>query len=497
MKLLRRPLLGLATASILLAFLGGAALPLAAPAVAQAATGLPDFTELVERTSPSVVNIRTTQRASSAAGGQGMDDEMQELFRRFFGVPPGGATPGTPNPRAPRAPNTPRGGDDREMPRGVGSGFILSADGFVMTNHHVVDGADEIYVTLTDKREFKGKVIGSDQRTDVAIVKIEVGGLPAVKIGDVGRTKVGEWVLAIGSPFGLDSTVTAGIVSAKQRETGDLLPFIQTDVAVNPGNSGGPLINMRGEVIGVNSQILSRTGTFAGVSFSIPIDEAMRVGDQLRATGRVTRGRMGVEIGDVTKEFAESIGFSKPAGAAVSRVEKDSPADKAGVEAGDIILKFEGKTIERSSELRRFAANTRPGTKVNIEVWRKGKTRELSMTLAELEPVVAAARRTEPNKAKPDAATNAFGIAVVDLTEEQKKTLRLRGGASVESVDGAAARAELRVGDVILGVQDTDITDAKQFSATLNALPKDRAVRMLVRRGEQSRWIIVRPTGAK
>jgi serine protease Do len=459
----------------------------AAPAAA-AVVALPDFAELVERTGPSVVNIRTTERmrAGASSGFPGTDEEMQEFFRRFFGVP-------IPSPRAPNRP-APRGGEERETPRGVGSGFILTQDGFIMTNHHVVDGADEIYVTLTDKREFKGKVIGSDQRTDVAVVKIEASGLPAVRIGDVNQLKVGAWVLAIGSPFGLDNTVTAGIVSAKQRDTGDFVPFIQTDVAVNPGNSGGPLINMRGEVVGINSQILSRTGTFAGVSFAIPIDEAMRVADQLRTSGRVTRGLIGVQIGDVGKELAESLGLAKAQGALVAAVSKDGPAEKAGIEAGDVILKFDGKSIDRSSELRRMAGNARPGTRVPVELWRKGKTLTVQVTLAEAEPD-RSARRSERGSSAPkaEAPGNALGLAVSDLSEAQKRELRLKGGVVVETSEGAAARAGIGKGDIVLAVQDTDIADARQFEQVVRGLPKDRAVRLLVRSGEVSRWVIVRP----
>ncbi|MGE0498853.1 MAG: trypsin-like peptidase domain-containing protein, partial [Ramlibacter sp.] len=284
------------------------ALTPAQPVAAQV-RALPDFTDLVDQVGPSVVNIRTLEKAHGSTGlpGNNMDEEMQEFFRRFFGQPLPGVPRSAPRPSQPQ--------DEEPQPRGVGSGFILTPDGYVMTNAHVVDGADEVLVTLTDKREFKAKLIGADKRTDVAVVKIDATGLPAVKVGDVSRLRVGEWVMAIGSPFGLENTVTAGIVSAKQRDTGDYLPFIQTDVAINPGNSGGPLINMRGEVVGINSQIYSRSGGFMGSSFAIPMDEAIRVSDQLRATGRVSRGRIGVQIDQVTKDVAESIGLGKPVGA--------------------------------------------------------------------------------------------------------------------------------------------------------------------------------------
>ena len=281
-----------------------AALVPATPAYAQARV-LPDFTDLVDQVGPAVVNIRTVEKVAQGSGNGEMDEEMQDFFRRFFGQP----MPGVPR-QGPR-PNRPQQPQEEERPRGVGSGFILSSDGYVMTNAHVVDGASEVLVTLPDKREFKAKIIGADKRTDVAVVKIDATGLPAVKVGDVSKLRVGEWVMAIGSPFGLENTVTAGIVSAKQRDTGDYLPFIQTDVAINPGNSGGPLINMRGEVVGINSQIYSRSGGFMGISFSIPIDEAIRVSDQLRQFGRVSRGRIGVQIDQVTKDVAESIGLGQ------------------------------------------------------------------------------------------------------------------------------------------------------------------------------------------
>lgn len=349
-------------------------------AVAASSANLPDFADLVEKVGPAVVNIRTTANVQSSgprgAFPPGFDNgDMSEFFRRFFGIPLPQA-PGTPK-NAP-APDMP---PDTEQNRGVGSGFILSADGYVMTNAHVVDDADTIYVTLTDKREFKAKLIGVDERTDVAVVKIQASSLPVVAIGDSNKVRVGEWVVAIGSPFGLDNTVTAGIVSAKGRNTGDYLPFIQTDVAVNPGNSGGPLINMQGEVIGINSQIYSRTGGFMGISFAIPIDEAMRVADQLKASGKVTRGRIAVAIGEVTKEVADSIGLPKAEGALVSSVEPGGPAEKAGVQPGDIILKFNGRPVETASDLPRMVGDTKPGSKATITVWRKGQARDLPITI--------------------------------------------------------------------------------------------------------------------
>jgi serine protease Do len=471
------------------------------PAAAQAGRELPDFTELVERVGPTVVNIRTLEKrggeASAGGGGGGeMDEQMREFFKRF----------GIPIPdRMPNMPGQPRRGGPQQQPddnepqqRGVGSGFILSADGYVMTNAHVVDGADEVIVTLTDKRELKAKIIGADKRTDVAIVKIEATGLPAVKIGDVGTLKVGAWVMAIGAPFGLDNSVTAGIVSAKQRDTGDYLPMIQTDVAINPGNSGGPLLNMRGEVIGINSQIYSRSGGFMGISFAIPIDEAIRVADQLRATGRVIRGRIGVQIAPVTKEVAEAIGLGAPRGALVQGVEAGLPADKAGVEPGDIILKVDGKSVEKSGDLPRLIGSTKPGAKSQLQLFRRGQTKDVGVMVAEFEPDKprrTAQANTEPQAAP--AAKTAIGLAVADLTEAQKKELKLRGGVRVESVEGAAARAGVREGDVIVTLDNAEVSDAKQFNAQVAKLDKSKAASVMVRRGELTNYLVIRPTAAR
>lgn len=475
-----------------------AALPLlAAPLAglapqAHAATtvaGLPDFADLVDRTGPAVVNIRTTERVAPGQNG-GMpgaeDEEMQEFFRRFFGVP----MPKAPQPeRQPRNRKGPQ--QEEEVPRGVGSGFIISPDGFVLTNAHVVEGADEVYVTLTDKREFKAKIIGVDKRTDVAVVKIEGNNLPRLTIGDPSRLRAGEWVIAIGSPFGLDNTVTAGIVSARARDTGDYLPLIQTDVAVNPGNSGGPLINMRGEVIGINSQIYSRSGGYMGISFAVPIDEAMRVAEQLRTAGRVTRGRIGVQIGEVTKDVAESLGLTRAQGALVQRVEPGGPAEKGGLEAGDIILRYNGATIEKSSDLPRLVGATKPGTRSTVTIWRKGASKDLGLTVAELEPDTVA--KKEERKAKPEQAPNALGLVVSDLSETQRKELKVDGGVIVDASDGAAARAGLRAGDVILRLNNTDVKDAKQFNALVAKLEPKKLAVVLVRRGEASQFVPIRP----
>ena len=446
------------------------------------AQSLPDFTELVERVGPAVVNIRTLERSRAAAGGAEVDPQIEEFFRRF-GIP----MPGRPGPRG-----GPRGGDEDTQPRGVGSGFILSADGYVMTNAHVVDGADEVLVTLTDKREFKARLIGADRRTDVALVKLDATGLPFVKLGDSDKLKVGEWVVAIGSPFGLENTVTAGIVSAKQRDTGDYLPFIQTDVAINPGNSGGPLLNLKGEVVGINSQIFSRSGGFMGISFAIPIADATRVSEQLRTNGRVIRGRIGVQIAPVTKEVAEAIGLGKPTGALVQNAEASGPADKAGVEAGDIITKVDGKVVEKSADLPRLIGGIKPGSKTTLQVYRRGGTKDIVVTVGEFEADRPARRASEPATAAPKKS--ALGLAVADLSDEQKRELRLRGGVRVEAVDGAAARAGLREGDVILSMDNVEITDVKQFNTLAQKAEKAKAVSVLVRRGEAVNYLVIKPS---
>ncbi|MGI4849125.1 MAG: DegQ family serine endoprotease [Janthinobacterium lividum] len=467
---------------------------LAQPAMA-ASVLLPDFADLVDKVGPGVVNIRTTEKAkvpqAGAGGGGGDDAEMQEFFRRFFGVPMPQQRPDA----VPRGRRTPTPQPDEEVQRGVGSGFIISADGYILTNAHVVDGADEVYVTMTDKREYKAKIIGADKRTDVALVKIEGSNLPRLAFGDSSKARVGEWVIAIGSPFGLENTVTAGIISAKSRDTGDYLPLIQTDVAVNPGNSGGPLVNSRGEVIGINSQIYSRSGGYMGISFAVPIDEAMRVSDQLRTAGRVTRGRIGVQIGEVTKDVAESLGLPKAQGALVQRIEAGSPAASAGVEAGDVIVKFNGVAIEKSSDLPRMVGNIKPGTKSVATVWRKGANRDLNIVVAEMEPDNKVARAPADKKPKPEQVINTLGLMVNDLTDGQKKELKLEAGVVVEAAEGAAARAGLRAGDIILRVNNTDAKDAKQFNAVVGKLEPKKTVLLLVRRGDSSQFVTLRPVG--
>lgn len=459
----------------------------AGPAHAQA-RALPDFTDLVDQVGPSVVNIRTLEKVSSRAqAGAPSEEDMLEFFKRF-GLP----IPNLPK-QAPK-PNRPQPqAQEEEQPRGVGSGFILTSDGVIMTNAHVVDGADEVIVTLTDKREFKAKILGADKRSDVAVVKIDATGLPAVKVGDVNRLRVGEWVMAIGSPFGLDNTVTAGIVSAKQRDTGDFLPLIQTDVAINPGNSGGPLINMRGEVVGINSQIYSRSGGFMGISFSIPMDEAVRVSDQLRASGRVSRGRIGVQIDQVSKDVADSIGLGKPTGALVRGVEAGSPAEKAGVEAGDIITRFDGKVIEKSSDLPRIVGGTKPGTKSAMTVFRRGGSKELQVTIAEIEadkPVAKASAKED--KPSVSIATQVFGLTVSALTDAMKKEAGVRGGVRVEAANEAAARAGLREGDIILQVANVEVLTTKEFDAVLAKHDKTKPLNVLFRRGDWTQYAVIR-----
>ncbi|MDP1530107.1 MAG: DegQ family serine endoprotease [Rhodoferax sp.] len=461
------------------------------PAFAQA-RALPDFTDLVEQVGPSVVNIRTLEKVTPRQNQPGqIDPDMLEFFRRF-GLP----IPNMPNgPRQAPPPGHGQGPNQEDQPRGVGSGFILTSDGMIMTNAHVVDGADEVLVTLTDKREFKAKIIGTDKRSDVAVVKIEATGLPAVKVGDVSRLRVGEWVMAIGSPFGLENSVTAGIVSAKQRDTGDYLPFIQTDVAINPGNSGGPLINMRGEVVGINSQIYSRSGGSMGISFSIPMDEAVRVSEQLRATGRVTRGRIGVQIEQVTKEVAESIGLGQPYGALVRGVETGGPADKAGVEAGDIIIKFDGKKVEKSSDLPRMVGSIKPGVKSALTVFRRGASKDLTVTIAEIEPEKTAAKTPEKApKATESKMAQALGLDLSELTDTAKKELKISGGVQVKASSGAAARGGLREGDVIVAVANVPVTNVATFEKVVAEQDKSKPVNILFRRGEWAQYTVIRFT---
>src|SRR5690242_9797223 len=387
---------------------------------------LPDFTRLVEEQGAAVVNISTTQATRRTQGLPQVpgleDDEIQEFFRRFVPRPGPGEEPPAP----------------RSESRSLGSGFIISPDGYVLTNAHVVEGGDEINVRLPDKRDFKARVIGADKRTDIALIKIDASGLPAVRFGDPSKLKVGEWVVAIGAPFGFENSVTAGIVSAKGRSLPqeNFVPFIQTDVAINPGNSGGPLFNLRGEVVGINSQIYSRTGGFMGLSFAIPADVAQDVLKQLKEKGRVARGRIGVQIQEVTRDLAVSFGLDRPRGALVNSVEKGSPAEKAGVETSDIITSFDSKPVESLSDLPRFVGSTRPGTNSTVEVWRKGATRKLTLTVGELqEDRLASATTEKPRPPKPaEAQPNRLGIVLAELTAEQKKEKQVANGLVVTEV---------------------------------------------------------------
>ncbi len=457
----------------------------AAPVAAGAplVTGLPDFTDLIDKVGPAVVNIRTTEKIKMALGGPG-DEEMQEFLRRFFG----GAAPRAPAP-TPRRRQAP--GTDEQVQRGVGSGFIISTDGYVLTNAHVVEGADEVLVTLTDRREFKAKVLGADKRSDVALLKVDALNLPRLLVGDSSKIRVGEWVIAVGSPFNLDNTVTAGIISAKARDTGEYLPLIQSDVAVNPGNSGGPLINMRGEVIGINSQIATLSGGYNGISFAVPIDEVIRVSDQLKKSGRVTRGRLGVEIGEVSKDLAESLGLGKARGVEVSRVEAGGPAEKGGIKVGDIILKFNGQPIERTPDLPRLVGASTVGSKALVTVWRKGQQQDIAVNIVELEDDKV--KKAAVKKPKAEQTVNALGLHVADLNDTQRKELKLDGGVLVDASEGAAARAGLRVGDVIVQVNNVEIKEAKQFNAMVGKLDPKKSVAVLVRREDNTQYVVIRP----
>jgi serine protease Do len=450
------------------------------PAALAQSGRLPDFTELYEQQGPAVVSIDVTQTARRQQMPEiSEDDPFYEFFRRFGQIPRGQARP-----------------RDFEQ-QSTGSGFILAADGYVLTNAHVVDDASEVTVKLSDKREFRAKVIGTDKRTDVALLKIEATGLPKVTIGDPDKLRVGEWVAAIGKPFGLENTITAGIVSAKGRElpNENLVPFIQTDVPINPGNSGGPLFNLKGEVVGINSLIFSRTGGYMGLAFAIPIDVAMNVVKQIQEKGRVTRGRIGVQIQEVNRETADAFGLAKASGALVNSVEKGGPADKAGIEAGDIITKVDGRAVNTSSELPRIITQVRPGTKISLQLWRKGATKDVTVTVAELKEDEAPrpARRAAPSKEK--AKPNRMGLVLTDLTDEQKKELEIKNGVVVEDIRGTA-RGDIQPGDVILAVISRGATieakTAEQINALIAKLEKGTSVTFQLRRGQQQFFSTVR-----
>src|ERR1022692_1236062 len=436
------------------------------PAVpAQVGRGLPDFTELYEQQGPTVVSIDVTQKSRHSAMPElSEDDPFYEFFRRFGQIPR----------------NTPRPRDLEQQ--STGSGFILSADGYILTNAHVVDEASEVSVKLTDKREFKAKVIGSDKRTDVALLKIEATGLP----------KGGEWVAAIGKPFGLENTITAGIVSAKGRElpNENLVSFIQTDVPINPGNSGGPLFNLKGEVVGVNSMIYSRTGGSMGLAFAIPIDVAVNVTKQIQEKGRVTRSRIGVQIQEVSRETADAFGLTKASGALVNSVEKGGPADKAGIEQGDIIVKVDGRPVSSSAELPRIITAIKPGTKIVLQVWHKGASKDVAVTVAELKEDDGAnpARKAPAGKDKEKAKPNRMGLSLTDLSDEQKKDLEIKNGVGVEDITGTA-RGDIQPGDVILAIINRGATieakSADQLNAQIAKLEKGTSVTFLLRRGDR------------
>ncbi|MEN1831654.1 DegQ family serine endoprotease [Pseudomonas lijiangensis] len=447
-------------------------------AVAQA-EDLPDFTVLVEQASPAVVNISTRQKMPDrAVAGQIPDMEgLPPMLREFLerSMPPGSRAPGK--------------GDRQREAQSLGSGFIISGDGYVLTNNHVIDGADEIIVRLSDRSELKAKLVGTDPRTDVAVLKIDGKNLPTAKLGNSNKLKVGEWVLAIGSPFGFDHSVTKGIVSAKGRSLPNdtYVPFIQTDVAINPGNSGGPLFNMAGEVVGINSQIFTRSGGFMGLSFAIPIDVAMDVANQLKASGKVNRGWLGVVIQEVNKDLAESFGLDKPAGALVAQVLEDGPAAKGGLQVGDVILGANGQPIVMSADLPHLIGNLKDGSKAELEVIRDGKRQNLTVTVGALPDEGQEMGATGPGA---ERSSNRLGVSVIELTAEQKKSFDLKGGVVIKEVQGGpAALIGLQAGDVITHLNNQAIVSAKQFTEVAKSLPKDRSVSMRVLRQGRASFI--------
>lgn len=444
----------------------------AAPAAPSAAVpygiGMPDLAGIVERNGPAVVNIsiagtRKTANADALPPGFGRGDPFGEFFRRY---------------------GTPHGQSERPV-RGQGSGFIVSPDGTVLTNAHVIEGAEEVTVKLTDRREFRAKVIGMDKATDVAVLKIDAKGLPTVKIGNPGSTRVGEWVLAIGAPFGFENSATAGIISAKGRNLpdGSYVPFIQTDVAVNPGNSGGPLFNMAGEVIGINSQIFSRSGGYQGLSFAIPIELAMNVERQIVSHGKVQRGRLGVTIQEVNQSLADSFGLQRPAGALINSVDKNSPAARAGLEPGDVILSLNGREIGSSVELPAMVAALPPGETARLQVWRHGAPREIEVRVGKFESEKLASSESAPS------TNGRLGVAARDLTAQEARQADVRSGVLVESVKGAAAKAGLRPGDIIVSINGEPVTGVEQL-ATLVAKSGKRAA-VLVERGDSRLFVPV------
>jgi serine protease Do len=434
----------------------------------QVVVALPDFTTLVEQYGNAVVNVRmerTTPAAARGPGPQNPNDPFFEFFRRFG----------------------PQQQPDQMPMSGQGSGFIIGSDGTILTNAHVVDGASSVVVKLNDRREFDAKVIGIDKQTDVAVLKIEASNLPTVRIGEPDRLKVGEWVIAIGSPFGLENTVTSGIVSAKARGLPDsnYVPFIQTDVAVNPGNSGGPLFNMKGEVVGINSQIFSRTGGYMGLSFAIPIDVAMNIKTQLVDNGKVTRGRIGVNIQDVNQALANSFGMPKPQGALISRVEPGGPADKAGLKSGDVILGINGVEISQLSQLPSRIAAITPGTDATLQIWRDGGQRDIEVKIGALDEQQNAA-------AAPATATDdgKLGLALRELTKAERESINAESGLVVEGADGAAARAGIKPGDVILALNNKPVKSVQELRDLVQKAD-GRTVALLIQRSEQRTYVPV------
>lgn len=451
------------------------------------AQSLPDFTELAERHGAEVVNISVTQSMRSETSpmpypGMPDDEQMQEFFKRF-GIPSMPAPNGTPPPEY--------------KSQSLGSGFIISSDGYILTNAHVVSDADEVIVKLSDKREFKAKIIGADKRTDVALVKIEATDLPKVTTGDPAKLKVGAWVAAIGSPFGLENTMTAGIVSAKGRALPqeNFVPFIQTDVAINPGNSGGPLFNLNGEVIGINSQIYSRSGGSMGLSFAIPIDVAIDVANQLKASGRVTRGWLGIAIQEISKDLAESFGMKNTNGALVAGVEKNGPADKGGLEAGDVIVKFNGTPIVLTADLPRAVGATKPGKIVPVDVLRKGNLKTLNIGIGEMPSESGEVAQANKPALKPEV--DRIGLVLKELTVQQKKRLNGKGGLLVMDAQGAVAQAGVRRGDVILGLNNTAVQSLEQFNKQLASFAAGKTLALLVQRGESTLYVPVKIPAAK
>jgi serine protease Do len=455
---------------------GSFALALIAAAAAAQAQQLPDFTQLVEKSAPAVVNVEATQSDSASPQGDVDDQDVPEIFKRFFG-------PGV----------RPHGGGGGER-HSLGSGFIISSDGYVLTNNHVVDGADEILIKLSDRRELDAKVIGTDKESDVALLKVSATGLPTVPLGDSGKLRPGQWVVAIGSPFGLDHSITHGVVSYVGRSNGgadqQYVPFIQTDVPINRGNSGGPLFNLDGQVVGINSQIFSNTGGYMGVSFAIPINVAMNTVEQLKASGHVSRGMIGVGIQAVTREFAKTLGLPNTSGALVMSVAPGSSADKADIKVQDVILAYNGHPIEQTSDLPLLVGNTKPGSQAQVKVFRDGKTLTVPVTVGELprEKATLASLNSEDGKLR-----NPLGISVEDLTAEQRKQLGLKdsSGVVISDITGAARRSALQPGDVVLMVNRKQVKTAREFQDAVKDIKEGDSTMLLVNRGGTTQFVAI------